>query len=426
MMEPVCGAGNFTLGACGFCRRFSQPRGKTPRFHFGRPVAKTLLCIRGMGQFHLVDFAAHYQKGFRNHIVPITDVPALVEAFDHYGCYATYFFYSDEALSYMSAQAQESSPTLAGYQGKVWAPFFPIDLDHREVTPALEAARLLSAIFIDRWMIDPHGLQIYFSGSKGFHLMLDIRLFGKIPPSKTLPLLFDSMRRHLAQALPEALRATLDLTIKDRLRLLRLPNTVHEQSKLNKCILTLDELRSMTVDEIRLRARSRRPLALTDETGFLSRVAVAENRPAVRFCQRIRRQLRKVTRKPFAYRFRRPADLTRIDFPCAGLQAIWDSHIEPGQRNNCAIRLASELRLLGLSADEVSEKLIEWNERNRIELAADEMRAVVRSAYQHRFPYRYSCRDDLLRRFCPLPDYESCRLHVAGYVPIAQPAKQFS
>ena len=425
-MEPVCGAGNFILAPDGFCRRFSRLGGKAARFHFGRPVAKTLPYIRGMGQFHLVDFAAHYQKGFRNHIVPIADVPALVEAFDRYGCYATYFFYNDEALSYMSAQAQESSPTLAGYQGKVWAPFFPLDLDHEDVTPALEATRLLSAIFIDRWMIDPSGLQIYFSGSKGFHLMLDIRLFGKIPPSKSLPLLFDSMRRHLAQALPEALRATLDLTIKDRLRLLRLPNTVHEKSQLNKIILTLDELRSMSADEIRLQARSPRPLSLTDETGFLSRVAVAENRQAVGFSQRIRRQLRKVTRRPFAYRFRRPADLARIDFPCAGLQAIWDSHIEPGQRNNCAIRLASELRLLGLSADEAGEKLIEWNERNGVELAADELRGVVRSAYQHRFPYRYSCRDDLLRRFCPLPNFESCRLHVACHVPIERPEKQYS
>ena len=48
-----------------------------------------------------------------------------------------------------------------------------------------------------------------------------------------------------------------------------------------------------------------------------------------------------------------------------------------------------------------------------IELPVDELRNVVRSAYQHRFPYRYSCRDEILRRFCPLPDYGSCRKFVA-------------
>jgi len=370
-----------------------------------------------MRKFHLVDFAAHYQKGFRNHVVPVTDVPALVESFDHYGCYATYFFFSDEVLSYMSAQAQKGSPRIAGYEGKVWAPFFPIDLDHRELTPALLAARLLSSVFIERWGVVPDALQVYFSGSKGFHLMLDTRLFGKLLPSKNLPLIFDSMRRHLAQELPQPLRETVDLTIKDRVRLLRLPNTVHEKSQLNKVILTLDELRHMTVEKIRAHARSRHKLSLTDETGFLSQVAVGENREAARFSQHIRRQVKTVTRKPFAYRFHRPVDLARIEFPCAGAQSIWQSHIEPGQRNNCAIRLASELRLLGLSADETREKLLEWNERNDIELPLEELNGVARSAYQHRFPYRFSCRDEILRWFCPLADDESCEKHVQSSRP---------
>jgi hypothetical protein len=122
-----------------------------------------------------------------------------------------------------------------------------------------------------------------------------------------------------------------------------------------------------------------------------------------------------LTRKPFSYRFRRPADLAQLKFPCAAVQTIWESHIEPGYRNNCAIRLASELRLLGLNEDEANDKLFEWNERNSIELPSDELRNVVRSAYQRRFPYRFSCRDTILRRFCPLPDYESCRKFVADH-----------
>jgi hypothetical protein len=102
----------------------------------------------------------------------------------------------------------------------------------------------------------------------------------------------------------------------------------------------------------------------------------------------------------------------------AALQTVWESHIEPGYRNNCAIRLASELRLLGLSEEEANDKLFEWNERNSIDLPAEELRNVARSAYQHRFPYRYSCRDEILRRFCPLPNYESSRKFVTEH---AQP-----
>ena len=365
-----------------------------------------------MRKFQLVDFAAHFQKGFRNHIVRLDDLPGLVESFKRFGCYATYFLFSDELLTYMSAQA--GSPSVSGYEGKVAAPYQPIDIDHPELTPALDAARLLSQFFLDGWKIDPAAWQIYFSGAKGFHFMLDCRLFGRVAPSRNLPAIFDSLRRHLAQELPEPLRGTVDLSIKDRMRLLRLPNTIHEQSKLYKIIVSADELRWLDAAQLRDLAKRPRPLTLTDESGLLSQVEVKENPAAAKLFQRVQRQFKTLTRKPFAYRFHRPADLSQLQFYCAGAQAIWQSHIEPGYRNNCAIRLASELRQLGLSAAETESKLLEWNERNAIELSSDELRSVVHSAYQHRFPYRYSCNDEMLRRYCPLPKVASCRQFVAA------------
>ena len=366
---------------------------------------------RPVGRYPLVDFAAHYQKGFRNHIVAIADVPALVDSFQHFGCYATYFFYSDDLLSYMSAQ--QGSPSVSGFAGKVWAPYLPIDLDHPEMTPALEAVRQLRKILLGRWQIDPKALQVYFSGAKGFHLMIDGRLFGRVAPAKGLPAIFDSLRRHLAQELPEPLRQTVDLTIKDRVRLLRLPNTIHEKSKLYKIFLDGPELDELNPDEIRVLAGQPRALTSTDSSGFISRLEVTANAAAAALFHRVQRQVNRFTRKPFAYKFHRPDSLTQIQFPCAGAQAIWESHIAAGLRNNCAIRLASELRLLGLSSEETQKKLVEWNERNDIELSAEELQSVVRSAYQHRFPYRYSCRDEILRRFCPLQNAEACRRFVA-------------
>lgn len=365
-----------------------------------------------MRKYHLVDFAAHFQKGFRNHIVPVTEVPHWVKSFSSFGCYATYFFYSDDILTYMSARCAASKATIAGYEGKVWAPFFPIDLDHADLNLALESARFLVSFFTDRWGIDSKGIQVYFSGSKGFHLMLDSRLFGRIAPSQNLPLVFDSMRRHFALELGESHRETIDLAIKDRVRLLRLPNTVHEKSGLYKVNITLDELQSFGPDDVLASARAARPLSLTDETGFLSCSPGQENLEASQFFRRIRRQAQRITRKPFAYRFRRPDDLGATTFPCAGAQRIWESHVEPGYRNNCAIRLASEFRLLGLTEEETRNKLFEWNETQAIDLPHSELLNVVRSAYQHPFPYRYSCRDELLRRFCPLRDYQACEAHL--------------
>ena len=55
-------------------------------------------------------------------------------------------------------------------------------------------------------------------------------------------MIFDALRRHVAQQLPERLREVVDLSIKDRMRLLRLPNTVHEKSQLYKTLLTPADL----------------------------------------------------------------------------------------------------------------------------------------------------------------------------------------
>jgi len=388
------------------------PRSSSPRHH------------RATGRYRLVDFAAHYQKGFRNHVVAVADLPGLLAKFKYFGCYTTYFLFTDELLTYMSAQTAVA-PSVSGYQGKVWAPYLPIDLDHQDFLPALECARALSELLLDRWRIDADGLQIYFSGAKGFHFMLDTRLFGKLAPARSWPMVFDALRRHIAQQLPERLREIVDLSIKDRMRLLRLPNTVHEKTRLYKTLMTPADLLKLNADEIRRRARQAIPLTATDGTGLLSQVAVAENPAAGALLRRVQRQFKKLTNHPFAYRFSRPMDLTRMDFPCAGAQAIWERHIAPGSRNNCAIRLASEFRLFGLSAEECEKKLLEWNDKNQIELSGEELGSVVRSAYLHRFPYRYSCHDALLRRYCPLKDETECQAFVAGKS-VSPPQRQSS
>jgi len=269
-----------------------------------------------MRKFHFVDFAAHYQKGFRNHVTAITEVPERVRSFKNYGCYATYFFFSDEILTYLGTEHEEGSkPSLAGYEGKVWAPYLVIDIDHKDFAVAREAAQFFLSFFHQQWQIDPNGLQVYFSGQKGFHLMLDTRLFGKTVGSKSLPQVFSAMRHHLTWELPEYLREAVDLSIKDRLRLWRLPNTIHEKSGLYKILVSEEELLKTPADEIKILAKKMRPLEKTDETGFLSHVPVRSNRNASQLYRRVQRQIKRMTQKPFQYHFRHPKKPIASDFP---------------------------------------------------------------------------------------------------------------
>jgi hypothetical protein len=75
-------------------------------------------------------------------------------------------------------------------------------------------------------------------------------------------MIFDALCRHIAQQQSERLREVVDLSIKNRVRLWRLPNTVHEKSKLYKISLTHLDLKNLNADEIRESATTARPVWL--------------------------------------------------------------------------------------------------------------------------------------------------------------------
>jgi hypothetical protein len=361
-----------------------------------------------MKKYRFVDFAAHYQKGFRNHIVEIHEVMELVKKYQAYDCFSTYFFYTDEIFAYMSTHVQEGHPSISGYHGKVWAPFLPIDIDGKEAAKALEVVQLMGRTFVEEWKIPSEACHFYFSGSKGFHILLDIRLFGKVLPSQHLHQIFSTLREDLIYLLPDFGRSLVDLTIKDSVRLLRLPNTIHAKSGLYKIPLDFDEILSNSISDIQEKAKKARSLPFTDETGLVSNVSVEAHPKMAQVFTRVRRQVRRYTRRPFIYHFVPKHGENPSDFLCPGLLRIWESHIDAGHRNNCAIRLLSEFRLNGLGEDKSRGLIYMWNEKHQIGLSQIELEHTLHSAYAHPFPYRYSCHDPILQIFCPYQDVRRC------------------
>ena len=63
-----------------------------------------------MRKYRFVDFAAHHQKGFRNNVVALNEVPRLIQQYQAFDCFCTYFFYTDEIFAYMTTHAQKGHP----------------------------------------------------------------------------------------------------------------------------------------------------------------------------------------------------------------------------------------------------------------------------------------------------------------------------
>ncbi len=356
-----------------------------------------------MTRYRYVDFAARTQAGFRNHVVPVGEVEALIARHGREECYASVFRFSADILLYLAEHRVDGRASIAGYDGRIWAPFLPLDIDAHPpdstLTDALELARRVHALLVDHWHTPAEAVHVYFSGAKGFHLLVDARALGRIVPSRDLHRLFARMRLEILYALPDAARNLFDLVIGDKVRLLRLPNTRHAGSGLFKIPLSGDELQRCPAAEICALGRAPRPLVGVT-AGGLEPVAAVDAVPALveRF-DRARRALVR-SRGPHPYRFGQPAANPK-DALCPARLAMWRADVPPGGRNNAAIRLASAFRLAGQPYAQTVELLRQWNQRQTRPLAASEIESVGRSAYARPYPYTYGCHDEVIRSFCP-------------------------
>jgi hypothetical protein len=360
-----------------------------------------------MTRYRYVDFAAAAQPGFRNHVVTLDAVAALVAQHGAAECYASIFCFADDILLYLAEHRVDGRPSIAGYDGRVWAPFLPLDIDAHppaaELADALDLARRTYRLLVERWAVAPAAVHPYFSGAKGFHLLIDTRAFGRVAPARDLHRVFSRLRMQILRELPETARPLFDLAIGDKVRLLRLPNTRHAGSGLYKVALTADELLTRTVEEIRSLARTPRPLRRVTAAGLLPADAVGAVPRLVELFEHARRALRR-ERGPHPYRLGSVAALASSrpeDALCAARLVMWQSRIPRGNRNNVAIRLASAFRLAGYTEEQTLGLLLGWNRRQGSGLPERELRAVVHSAYARPYPYNYGCHDEVIRSFCP-------------------------
>lgn len=374
-------------------------------------------------RYRWVDFAAAARPAFRNHVVPVEEVEALLQRYGPEECYATIFFFSDDILLYMSEHRVAGQPSLAGYDGRVWAAFLPFDIDGEPGIVGLEAARLVAratyALLERWWNVPPEALHAYFSGAKGFHLLLDTRVFGRVAPSTDLHRVFARVRLLVRRRLgARANLARFDLAIGDKVRLLRLPNTQHRASGLFKVRLSREELFGCTAEHIRALAQTPRPLADTTCAGLVPLAPVSAQPVAEAVFRRAQRMVR--SGRPHPYRLPEPPpEVAKV--LCPARQAMVAGGVVPGMRNNVAIRLASALRRAGYKHEQTRALLLDWNRRLPQPLPEREIAAVVRSAYVRPFPYAYGCHDEVIRQFCPYRDdllacaiYRSQHARLAG------------
>jgi hypothetical protein len=370
-------------------------------------------------EYRLVDFAAKYQPGYRNNVVPVTEVPSLMHKYKGLDCFTTYFLFRGNIIDHMKKNLKNGKPSISGYDGKVWSYFLPIDIDSADLKEALQAAQEVGGLVHRKWGVPEHGCNIHFSGDKGFHFMILSALFGCKEPSEDLHLVFSKVREGIAEELGVG-KSCIDMSVKDRVRLLRLPNSQHGRSKLYKIQLRYDELLKLDVSDIKEKAKKPGMLWNTDKTGLIPQKPIGVNKYAAELYESALDQVERMKSRSS------PPDIAQIaeykqrsgKLFCKAREKMWYTQIPEGLRNNCCVRLAAELRLSGLSYSQALDMISFWNQNNEIALPADELTGILRNVYSSKRFYDFGCRDEIIQTFCPFEDKSRCQ-HYREYKRLA-------
>lgn len=164
--------------------------------------------------------------------------------------YLSAFQFGDDFAEHL---ARTGSP--AGFNGSTWAPFVWLDVD-RDVSAggiarALTDTKRLVDTLDERYAVPRCVLVPFVSGGKGMHLGIPTALWA---PSASAN--FHAVARQFAETLAAAAGVAVDVSVFDRVRAFRAPNSKHPKTGLHKRFVPVEILDTVTVNGLLSLART--------------------------------------------------------------------------------------------------------------------------------------------------------------------------
>jgi hypothetical protein len=219
-------------------------------------------------------------------------------------------------------------------------------------------------------------IELYFSGSKGFHILVSHNIFG-FEPSRDINKQYKKIAIDLKTY---TVNKSVDTKIYDNKRLFRVPNTINHKTGLYKVPISYDKIKEInSFEELRKYASSKKPM--------MPRIYKFNPKARLAFDEMIERidseEKAKVNTK-LAKEFIQRKEL----LPC--VQYILNHGAAKGNRNNSTVALANSLFQVGKESGEVLEIISYWNAtKNEDPLDDSEIRTTVQSAYNNAQANRY-------------------------------------
>lgn len=266
---------------------------------------------------------------------------------DYYGksgtdCFNSAFLHLKDYVDYKDERGGKR-----GYPGKVFGECLYWDFDDSD----LDKARSNAVELVERLIAYSHNnIRIYFSGNKGFHAVYIAPELRQYQGSEY----FEAIIKRSCIEIAKGLK--IDTSIYDKTRIFRTPNSINSGSGLYKIPLTYEELKILSIDDIKDLAKKQRKL--TYDTNISEDDVLAE---LIKSCSE---------NKPEERQSKFSGEIL--------VESILNG-FDTGNRNNGFASLAGLWHSKGMSEDMINASLIAINRSHPEPLSDREIDSVVSS-----------------------------------------------
>lgn len=262
------------------------------------------------------------------------------------------------------------------------APFY-IDLDIEDLEKDFDKLKrdimLLTRKLKTLFKLTDENIQYFFSGSKGFHIIIPYSIFG-IKPCRDLN---DKYKMLAIELKSYTITKSIDTRIYDTKRLFREVNTINTKTNLYKVPITIKNIKEFSYEELIEYAKAPKEEYKVDSS-YNQEADIAFNNLIIELKERQKRTINhKVARQMLE---------NKELLPC--VKYILQNGAQKGGRNNTAMALASSLYQRNPNDyEEVLDIMKTWNiKKLDTPLAERELENTVKSAYRNvQDGKRYGC-----------------------------------
>jgi hypothetical protein len=340
--------------------------------------------------------------------------------------YRSAYVYGEDAKDYWEANEE----SIKGYNGETYSSILWFDLDSETDTGKARKAAIALCDHLAGLGFSK-ALEIFFSGSKGFHVILHTK-------SRFLPTEVSAVCYNLAMeaGVPQDV---FDTSVYNVTRIFRIPNTRHQKSKLYKIPISIEELKDLKLEVIKDMAKELReeefdiqPVdAEALKKKYANIVAHPKRKTPLRLSEGgVDGETEQVFSEPIVDFSLCPPGHRRCVY------ALEQGDITPGQRHEAVLRLAAYYKGQSYSREYAGE-LIEQALHNRSSLFPEanqvdeaEVNREIDQVYGKDWKGgTYSCKTDtLLQSKCDHgngPCYNDAKVKIRNVISIEQLANRY-